>query len=304
MTQTPAAVYPVDLHTHSTRSDGADTPMELLQHAAEAGLKILALTDHDIIPEDPDGLRAAAKKLGIQVIPGIEISCDTNLEDVHLVCLGCDWNHPWFQTMMDDVVQSKIDGYGELLKRLTDAGMPVSWDEIVTPDGKAVPRDQVQKKMIFELLAKKGFTETWQSAKLLVKNRPEFQVRRRKPDPREVIAHVHEAGGIVIQAHPWLVALPEAEHAAYLNGLIEAGLDGIEGSYTYDKTSYGGTMTPEEIEAIVRRDYAPRVSILSGGSDYHADARKGVKNARQLGERGLTLDEFYGNSILTGLLSD
>ena len=206
--------------------------------------------------------------------------------------------------MMDDVVQSKIDGYGELLKRLTDAGMPVSWDEIVTPDGKAVPRDQVQKKMIFELLAKKGFTETWQSAKLLVKNRPEFQVRRRKPDPREVIAHVHEAGGIVIQAHPWLVALPEAEHAAYLNGLIEAGLDGIEGSYTYDKTSYGGTMTPEEIEAIVRRDYAPRVSILSGGSDYHADARKGVKNARQLGERGLTLDEFYGNSILTRLLSD
>ena len=303
MTQTPA-VYPVDLHTHSTRSDGADTPMELLQHAAEAGLKILALTDHDIIPEDPDGLRAAAKELGIQVIPGIEISCDTNLEDVHLVCLGCDWNHPWFQTMMDDVVQSKIDGYGELLKRLTDAGMPVSWDEIVTPDGKAVPRDQVQTKMIFELLAKKGFTETWQSAKLLVKNRPEFQVRRRKPDPREVIAHVHEAGGIVIQAHPWLVTLPEAEHAAYLNGLIEAGLDGIEGSYTYDKTSYGGTMTPEEIEAIVRRDYAPRVSILSGGSDYHADARKGVKNARQLGERGLTLDEFYGNSILTRLLSD
>ena len=76
-----------------------------------------------------------------------------------------------------------------------------------------------------------------------------------------------------------------------------------DGVKTFKELPYT-TMTPEEIEAIVRRDYAPRVSILSGGSDYHADARKGIKNARQLGERGLTLDEFYGNSILTRLLSD
>ena len=308
---TPKAAYPVDLHTHTNRSDGTDAPWEHIRHAAEAGLAIVAMTDHDIRPpktidvpgeESPVDPVEYAKSLGVTLIPGTEISCETDLEDVHLVCLGCDWEHPFFAQMEADVVRSKIDGYSELCERLTAVGMPVSLSELRFPDGSPVPEDRVQKKMIFELLAAKGFTKDWAEAKLMIKKDKRFAVNRRKPDPCEVIRKVHEAGGIVIEAHPYLVTLPYEERKAYIETLIEAGLDGIEARYTYDKTSYGGTKTPEEIEREVKEAYAGRLSIISGGSDYHNDGRKGVKNPRHLGEKGLTLDEFYAQPALVKLL--
>ena len=91
--------YPCDLHTHTTRSDGADTPQELICRAAEGGVKVLAITDHDIVPEDcytdaqgqKRSLREYAKSLHVELLLGTEISCDTNVDDVHIVCLGCDW---------------------------------------------------------------------------------------------------------------------------------------------------------------------------------------------------------------------
>ena len=308
---TPRAVYPVDLHTHSNRSDGADSPAELIEHAAAAGLSILALTDHDITPPasisgpsspQPVSPQAYAAKLGVTFLPGMEISCETELEDVHLVCLGCDWNAPYFAQLADDMVQSKLDGYGQLLNRLTGAGYELSWEELLHAGPTPIQKEQVQKKMIFELLAKKGYTKDWQSAKLMVKNRPEFQVRRRKPDPRDVIRQIHAAGGIVILAHPYLISLPEKQRRAYIATLIDAGLDGIEACYTYDKTSYGGPYTPEQIEALIHRDYDSVLPILSGGSDYHNDGRKGVSNPRCRGEKGLTLETFLQTPLLKALL--
>jgi len=74
--------------------------------------------------------------------------------------------------------------------------------------------------------------------------------------------------------------------------LIDAGLDGIEASYTYDKTTYKGSLQPAEIEAEIRQRYASRLRFISGGSDYHADHKKGAQRARSLGERGITVDAF------------
>lgn len=307
----PKAVYPVDLHTHTNRSDGTDTPAELIQHGAAAGLKILAMTDHDITPpkriqipgqDTPLSPEAYAKTLGLTLIPGTEISCETELEDVHLVCLGCNWDAPYFDGLAADMIASKIEGYGKLLQALTASGYPITWDELLSSAPAPISREQVQKKMIFELMAKKGFTENWQTAKLMIKNQPEFQVKRRKPDPRQVIEQIHQAGGIVILAHPYLISLPDEDRAAYIDTLIEAGLDGIEACYTYDKTSYGGGLLPEQIESRIRRDYEDRLAVISGGSDYHNDGRKGVKNPRQLGERGLSLRAFYQNPLLSALL--
>ena len=84
--------------------------------------------------------------------------------------------------------------------------------------------------------------------------------------------------------------------------MIEAGLDGIEASYTYDKTSYGGTMTPEEIKQEVIETYAKRGLIISGGSDYHADGKKGIENPRDIGDCGITPEEFAQYDKLTALL--
>lgn len=312
------ANYPVDLHSHSNRSDGADTPQELIDHAAKAGVKILAITDHDIRPpmgitlsdgSIMDAVKYAASK-GLVLIRGIEVSCETTAEDCHIVCLGCDWDDPWFDYLEKSVVQSKVQSYRELVRRLAEDGMAITWEEVLDNQGHPVHEDHVQKKMIFELMGKKGFTKDWSEAKLLVKNTPRYHIDREKPDPLDVIRAAHHTGGIAIMAHPYLVNEPVTipagtmTRAQYIDRLIAGGLDGIEACYTYAKTSYGGSLTPEEIEAEVREHYTNRVQIISGGSDYHADEKKGAKKVRETGECGISLEYFKNNAVLRSLLPE
>lgn len=331
--------YPVDLHTHSTRSDGADTPQQLIDHAAALGMKVIAITDHDIRPPKEIPVRAVdagdgaltektvmektdegdsilvdaadyARAKGLQLLRGIEISCETTAEDCHLVCLGCDWEDPFFDDLERAVVESKIGSYRELVRRLDADGMHMTWEEVLENGGNPVSEEHVQKKMIFELIARKGYQKDWSSAKLMVKNTPSYQILREKPDPVQVIREVHRCGGIVIMAHPYLVNEPvrlssgTMDRAAYIDRLIEAGLDGIEACYPYSKTSYGGSMTPEQIEDEVRERYSGRVAVISGGSDYHADFRRGVApaKARIIGESGITLEYFQQNPLLQKVL--
>jgi hypothetical protein len=114
----------------------------------------------------------------------------------------------------------------------------MTWEEVLENGGNPVAEEQVQKKMIFELIARKGYQKDWSSAKLMVKNTPSYQILREKPDPVQVIRQVHRCGGIVIMAHPYLVNEPvrlssgTMDRAAYIGRLIEAGLDGIEAELT------------------------------------------------------------------------
>lgn len=308
--------YPCDLHGHTNRSDGNDTPVEFIHHAVELGMKIAAITDHDIIPPEiieVDGTTVKttdyAKKQGLSLLLGIEISCETYIDDVHLVSFGCDWSHPWFKELENSVVQSKIDGYRRLVEALNSHDMPMTWQEVLDNNGNPVEEQNVQKKMIFELMARKGYCDTWQDAKLYVKNNKEIIIKREKPAALDVIHTIKSMGGIVIMAHPYLVSEPvsfegqEISRKEYIHRLIQAGLDGIEASYTYDKTSYGGTMTKEEIIKEVKELYSPMGLIISGGSDYHNDGKKGVKNPREIGDCGLTMEEFLKYDKLTALLS-
>ena len=194
------------------------------------------------------------------------------------------------------------------MERLCRAGYTVTWAEVLENGGHPVTEDHVQKKMLFELLARKGFFPSWSEAKLMIKNTPEFNVARKKPDPVEVIGRIHACGGVAIMAHPYLVNEPVSVPAGimdrndYILRLIASGLDGIEARYTYGKTSYGGSLSGEEIASEVLSQYAPLVRFISGGSDYHADGKKGVKNPREVGECGLTVEEFLSADILPGLL--
>ena len=307
------AIYLCDLHTHSNRSDGNDSPLELIGCAVASGLRILALTDHDIIA--PDFIQIGdtkvnpvmyAKQLNLILLPGIEFSCDTVVDDVHIIALGCNWNHPFFATEHQASIESKIEGYRELCRLLTEDGMIINWKSDILLDGK---RDEkaVQRKMIFEVMAQKGYMDNWSTAKLLVKNTARYSVKRKKPDPIDIIEKIHQSGGVAIMAHPYLVSETaqwkgnSISRAGYIEKLIEAGLDGIEAGYPYDKTSYDGALTPEQIEAEVQDAYEHRLPIISGGSDYHNEGRKGAKRPRQLGERGIHMDKFIGNPILRRL---
>lgn len=162
--------------------------------------------------------------------------------------------------------------------------------------------------MIFNLMAKKGYAANWSEAKLLVKNDKRLSVHRKKPDAVKVIHEIHRQGGIVILAHPYLINEPVNDNGRrlsrqeFIDILIYEGLDGIEGRYTYDKTSYNGNKSKEEIHKEVMERYQGRVSVISGGSDYHGDGKKGVNNPREIGECGITEEEFYSNPVLSRLV--
>ena len=305
--------YRVDLHCHTTRSDGNDTPLELIQNAAALGMKVIAITDHDVLPPETiekDGsvfpLSEIATDYGITVVPGIEISCDTLVDDVHIVGFLCDWKSPAMTQIVEFAEESKVNSYRELVEKLGSQGFNLTWNELLL-DGKRQP-EAVQKKHIFELLAAKKYAPTWSDAKIMVRDNPNYDIKREKPDPIEAIRTIHGAGGIAILAHPYLIDETVAvsnrmlSRDEYIRRLIDAGIDGIESRYTYDKTSYKGSQSKEEIRREVEERYASSVDFLSGGSDYHADHKKGTKNARQIGEAGVPEEYFYSHPTLRRLI--
>ena len=296
--------YLCDLHSHTKLSDGHDTPQEFIDRAAGFNMKVIAITDHDVIPpetitvdnEEVDIVEYAKNK-GVRLFRGTEISCDTNIEDVHIVAFGCDWKDQRIIDLAQDVVKSKVEAYRELVDILNKSGMDLSWDEILYNKGNEIPEEEIQKKIIFQYIADKGYTETWAEAKMLTQSDPKYNVLRRKPDPHETIQLIHDIGGVAILAHPFLINPKDTSLDNYIEALIETGLDGIEACYTYDKTSYKGNKTNLELENEIIKKYGNRNLFISGGSDYHGDWRVGVKNPREIGEAGITYEAFK-DSIL------
>ena len=298
--------FRVDLHSHTTRSDGNDAPAEFLEQAAALGMAIVAITDHDVLPPetleihgDSVPVGEYAQTLGVGIMRGMEVSCDTDVDDVHIVGFGCHWDSEAIAWLPEMARQSKINSYRQLVERLRDNGFDLHWEELT--DHGHHPDESVQKKHVFELLAGKGYTENWQAAKIMIRDNPNYDVKREKPCPIATIRSLHAAGGVAILAHPYLIdetVQMEGDSVSrdhYICRLIDAGIDGIETHYTYDKTSYKGTMTPEAISREVVERYSEMVSILSGGSDYHADHKKGVANPRIIGDAGIELEYFINH---------
>ena len=310
-----SANYPCELHTHTNRSDGNDTPYELLVNAAGCGVKVLALTDHDTLPpatvrfpdNSEESIIVVAARLGVKLLRGIEFSCETDVEDVHIIGLGCDWTDPALIAQEADIVLSKVESYVETIRLLNDNGYPLTLEDVLTLADPPITVEQMQKKRIFDTMAAKGYTKDWSEAKLLVRNSPQFKVKRRKPSALAVIKLIHQTNGIAILAHPYLIDEnvclngEQATRWEYIDRLIDKGLDGIECRYTYNKTTCKDKRPPEQIWEEVRRHIGSRV-FLSGGSDYHADYKKSVPFPRSLGECGLTLAELESIPALKALV--
>lgn len=297
--------FECDLHCHTSRSDGNLPLKDVIDLAASRGLKVLAITDHDIVPlkyvdteEGQVKVEEYGKSKGIEILSGIEVSCDTNVDDVHMLGLCCDFEYPFFKELEEFVIKGKLESNEKMVTALEKDGYDISWDYVVESLGGPDSKKILQKKGIFELLAEKGYVKTWHEGKLFVQANPKYNIHREKPDPVKTIEHIHKAGGIAVLAHPYLIKDVvkhngiEMTRFEYIDMLVEAGLDGIEGSYTYNKTSYGGTLTKEEIEHQIRDRYEGQVKFISGGSDYHADEKKGVVDGRMQGECGITKEYF------------
>ena len=256
----------VDLHTHTTASDGTLTPRELVKLAGELGLAAVAITDHDTVAGLREGL-AAGEELGVRVIPGVEISTDEEGCEVHIVGLFIRPDCPELLEFLEGRKQERIRRNGRLLERLREIGMPLSPEEVEPGAGGLLTRTHVA-----EAMARKGWAATPVEAleRYLIPGKPGW-VEKNSPRPRECAAIIHKAGGLAFLAHLDRIDKGNREHSLAIarRVLVTAELDGLEARYA--------TYTPEwEAEA---DRLAEELGLLrSGGSDFH-----GARKANRLG---------------------
>lgn len=260
---------PVDLHTHSTKSDGSYTPTELVDYAITKGLSAVALTDHDTI----DGLEEAllhAEALAqegrptVEVVPGIEFSTKYEKQDVHIVGLYISYEADAFQMKLREFVDSRINRNIRMCQNLQDAGIDITFDKLQAENPEAV----ITRAHYATYLLTHGYVKSRQDAfSQYLGDHTKYFVPREKVTPAQAVALVLEAGGIPILAHPPLYHMGQDRLAALVSSLKDAGLMGIEALYC--------TYTNQD-ERDMRRLAARYDLLLSGGSDFHGVNKPGL----------------------------
>jgi 3',5'-nucleoside bisphosphate phosphatase len=246
----------IDLHTHSTVSDGSDPPEQIPALAAAAGCTAVALTDHDRL----DGVGRAAGRaaaLGIELVPGCEISCELSPGTMHVLIYFVEPGDGPLQDELVRLQRARDDRNTQLVARLQDLGLPVTLEEIEQEaDGPGVGRPHVAA-----VLVRKGLATSIQDAfdRYLAKGKPGY-VDKARLEADQAVRLALASGGVPVLAHPLSLAMAPPEVERTVRELVGVGLAGIEAVY--------GRYTPEERASLC--ELARRHDLVAtGGSDYH-----------------------------------
>jgi len=251
----------IDLHTHSSVSDGTDSPTELVEHAAESGLDVIALTDHDTF----DGLEAAeaaGRRVGVEVLRGIEISTQRSGWSVHLLGYGCRVGDAGLEAELARVREGRSGRVETMLARLAARGMPIPAEVLYrhVGDSPSVGRPHFADAMV-ELGYVADRTEAFDA--WLADDKPVFVPRYAIP-VGQAVSLVRAAGGVAVLAHPWGRGSRGNLSVDVLAELARHGLDGIE----VDHQDHDAAARAE------LRVVARRLGLLAtGSSDYHGTGK-------------------------------
>jgi predicted metal-dependent phosphoesterase TrpH len=247
-------IGPIDLHTHTTASDGTLTPEELVHAAASRGLSVIGITDHDTV-EAVEPARVAGRRVGLRVVAGLELSARLDHRSVHLLAYGLDDLSPALKLALADRVERRAARAHLIVQRLKDQGIPVSWDSVARQTTGAIGRPHIARVLI-----EKGYAENVSDAfaRWIGWDRPAY-VPSPSFSPADAVALVRAAGGEVGLAHPLRGAKRLLLDTA-VPALIAAGVTGLEVYYS-DHSAEDVAM----LGAI-----AGRYGLWwSGGSDFH-----------------------------------
>ena len=247
----------IDLHTHSTASDGSYSPAEVVRLAKEGGLTAVALTDHDTVDGLPEAV-AAGDKFGVEVIPGVEISAQFPGGTMHILGLFVDYRNGRLDERLAVLKQARIDRNPRIIAKLNALGIPITMEQVDRISGGG----QVGRPHIARALMEAGYVQDLQGAfdKYLGWHKPAYVSKFRFP-PDQALAMIREAQGIPVLAHPFTLGLGSA--SALRNLVIELkglGLAGLEVYYSEH--------TPEQ-EALYLKLARELDLQISGGSDFH-----------------------------------
>jgi predicted metal-dependent phosphoesterase TrpH len=250
----------IDLHTHTTASDGLCPPDELVARASAAGVHVLAVTDHDTVAGCA-AVEAACLRTGIAFVPGIEITAVMADQDVHVLGYFIDPESEALQSFLSDQRRQRVERVHQIVARLADHGITLDADAILEP-ATADATMAVGRPWIARALVAGGHVAHVGEAfdRWLSRGRPAF-VPRRGASPADVFRRVHAAGGIVSLAHPVLTNDDDA-----IPGFARAGLDALEAYHS----KHDEPTTLRYVEMAHQLGLA-----TSGGSDFHGDPTHG-----------------------------
>lgn len=260
----------VDLHVHSTASDGTYTPAELVQLAVSAGLSAFALTDHDTIAGISEA-KLAANDCNCEVISGVELSCDYNGREVHMVGLFIDETDPALQAELASFNERRIERNKEMVRRLQAEGLAITYEGLLADNhDRVITRGNIAKYLVDHQLVRDNPTVF---SRYLGDDCRCF-VPREKISPGQAIRIIHAAGGLAILAHPLLYHMNLEQLRDFLALLKADGLDGMEAIYS--------TFQPGD-ERNMKRIAGELDLLISGGSDFHGSNKPHIRLGTGMG---------------------
>ena len=248
----------IDLHVHTTASDGQYTPTEVIEKAAAKGLKAIAITDHDTV----DGLeeaRAAAREKGMLFVNGTELSINFPHGEFHLLGLGFTEVSPSFKSLLDNMKQTRIERNLQIIKNMQEAGVDISYDEMKD----SFPNTQLGRPHFAAMLVQKGVVRKRQDAfdRYLAKGRP-WYVERVGINLDEAVVAIRESGGAPVIAHPMSLYLSWGKMPDIFQDFYERGVMGLEAFHP------GARVT----ECLRLEELARKLGFfVTAGSDFHGE---------------------------------
>ncbi len=267
-----ARYWPVDLHAHTTVSDGTLSPRELVALAAERGIRVLAVTDHDTV----DGIvaaRVAAADFGVILVPGVELSTTEHGVEVHVLGYGVDPDDPSLRLNLRDLARSRVERITAMIDKLHDAGYAIDRDRILSQaEEGSIGRPHVARALV-EIGATASVDDAFQ--RFLKPGRPGW-VPRDPFTPEQAVGLLVDHGVLPVLAHPWSTG----NIYTILRRLIPLGLQGMEVYYgEYD-----------DARRSALRDIADEHALIAtGGSDYHGPR---FRTGRELGAAPVPMNVF------------
>jgi predicted metal-dependent phosphoesterase TrpH len=242
---------PVDLHIHTTASDGTDSPERVVEKARAAGLKAIALTDHDTVGGCGRAL-AEARKWGMEVVAGVELGAFYNGQEVHILGYLVDLNDEAFLSSLETLRQGRLGRMDQMVEMLRRMGFALEMEQVLAISGGGA----IGRPHLAAALVKIGAVESNADAfkKLIGKGCPAY-VQRYKLEPVEAVQSIRRAGGLAVMAHPGL-----DNAGSLIAGLVPGGLAGLEAhhpAHTREQVNY--------YERLAKRENL----LVTGGSDYH-----------------------------------
>lgn len=263
----------IDLHAHTSHSDGTDTPAGLVDAAVAAGLDVVALTDHDVMTGWAEA-GARAEEVGLTVVPGVEISCRHRGVSIHLLAYLPDPTHRGLLAELEASREARLGRMEAMVDRLARAGFPLTYADVVAQaeEGATLGRPHLADALV----AAGVFADRAAAFAEVLHDSSPYYVGHYAPDPVQAVRLVREAGGVAVMAHPFASARGRTVTDEVVVTMIGAGLAGLE-AYHRDHDA-AGTARAERLAAA-------HGLFVTGASDYHGSGKENV-----LGEHTTEVD--------------